>query len=457
MVKIMLLKIKNINAAIKKTFIAILVMNSSYVQSAFISFEHINIIPMNEDIVLINQRVIVEDTKIIAIESAEKKSSFKIDRTVDVTGKFMMPGLSETHYHQTSNANEEYKLLIANGVTSVRSMAEFDKREGADQDAIATRNHANKVDVLAPHYYTTGPMLDKSNLTSVKDAIEMVKFHQQRGYDFIKVHDNFPLDVYLTLLEEAEKASIPVVGHAQREMDLNFSLRLTSLAHVEEFMNLYSKDELADDVFLAKIAKQVKDSGVYVSPTLTTFALITHYANDDRFKKLKQRKETSYLANNIIQEWASDNNSYRKNEWFTAPKSIIRLDNELKLLQRLTLAFHQAGVPLMVGTDTYGLQVPGFSMHDEIALMVDAGIPNYDVLKAATLTSARYLKRSASAGSIDIGKNAEFVILAGNPLIDIKQTKNIEGVMLKGKWLNRTDLDTLLKQVITTRQEEIKL
>jgi imidazolonepropionase-like amidohydrolase len=102
----------------------------------------------------------------------------------------------------------------------------------------------------------------------------------------------------------------------------------------------------------------------------------------------------------------------------------------------------------MVGTDTYGLQVPGFSMHDEMALLVDAGMPNYEVLKAATLTSARYLKRSSSAGSIGVGKNAEFVILTGNPLEDIKQTKNIEGVMLKGKWLNRSDLDALLEQVI---------
>jgi imidazolonepropionase-like amidohydrolase len=119
------------------------------------------------------------------------------------------------------------------------------------------------------------------------------------------------------------------------------------------------------------------------------------------------------------------------------------------------LAFHQAGVPLMIGTDTYGLQVPDFSMHDEMVLMVDAGMSNYEVLKAATMTSARYLKRSAKADSINVGKNAKFVILSGNPLVDINQTKNVQGVMLKGKWFNKKALNKLLEEVTDARKEEV--
>jgi imidazolonepropionase-like amidohydrolase len=295
-------------------------------------------------------------------------------------------------------------------------------------------------------------MLDKSNLKSVEDAIDTVKYHKQRGYDFIKVHDDFPQDIYLTLLDEAEKVGIPVVGHAQRDLPLEYSLRLTSLAHIEEFMYVYSKEELANEEFVAAIAKQVKDSGAFVSPTLSTFALLPRYSNDERFAKLKQRKETSYLAKHVIDMWGTEKNAFRGSEWFTAPESIIRLDNELKLLQKLTLAFYQAGVPIMVGTDTYGLQVPGFSMHDEMALMVDAGMPNYEVLKAATMTSARYLKRSANAGSLNVGKNAEFVILSGNPLMDISQTKNVQGVMLKGRWLNKKALNSLLEEVTEARK-----
>jgi len=452
----MLFTVRSLNIVIKKTLVSGLLFVGVQAQAETIAFEHITIIPMDKEQVLLNQRVIVEDAKIIIIESAGSPSSVKIDRVIDGKGQYMMPGFSETHYHQTSNADEEYKLLIANGVTSVRNMAEFDSRHGADQDAIATRKHANKIATLAPHFYTTGPMLDKSNLRSLEDAVAMVKFHQQRGYDFIKVHDNFAQDIYLTLLEQAEKAGIPVVGHAQRDMALEYSLRLTSLAHVEEFMNLFTKKQLADDEFLAQIAKQVKASGVYISPTLTTFALITRYADDNRFEQLKDRKETLYLAKSNIEQWGNDNNSYRQSDWFTAPESIIRLDDELKLLQRLTLAFHQAGVPIMVGTDTYGLQVPGFSMHDEMALMADAGMPNYEVLKAATVTSARYLKRSASAGTINVGKNAEFVILANNPLDNIENTKSVQGVMLKGKWLDRTALDTLLADVVISRKKEAK-
>jgi imidazolonepropionase-like amidohydrolase len=104
---------------------------------------------------------------------------------------------------------------------------------------------------------------------------------------------------------------------------------------------------------------------------------------------------------------------------------------------------NDAGVPLLVGSDNLGLQVSGFSVHAEMQKLQQAGIPVYDVLKAGTVNSARFLKRFATAGTINEGKNAEFLILAQNPLEEISHTESIVGVILKGQWYDRQALDKM--------------
>jgi hypothetical protein len=126
---------------------------------------------------------------------------------------------------------------------------------------------------------------------------------------------------------------------------------------------------------------------------------------------------------------------------------ILNIRNVLPDLQnQLTAALYQADVPMLVGSDSFGIQITGFSVHKEMQHMQNAGIPAYDVLRAATVMSARFLGRTASAGTINEGKNAEFVMLAKNPLLDIKNAQAITGVMLKGKWLDRAQLDNMLQQ-----------
>jgi len=113
----------------------------------------------------------------------------------------------------------------------------------------------------------------------------------------------------------------------------------------------------------------------------------------------------------------------------------------------LTTAMHKAGVPMLVGSDNYGIQVTGFSAHEDMEQLQRVGIPAYDVLRASTVMAARFLERSASAGTINEGKNAQFVLLSKNPLDDIKNTRSITGVMLKGQWHDRNDLDKMLQEV----------
>jgi imidazolonepropionase-like amidohydrolase len=108
---------------------------------------------------------------------------------------------------------------------------------------------------------------------------------------------------------------------------------------------------------------------------------------------------------------------------------------------------------MLVGSDNFGIQVTGFSFHKEMQHLQNAGVPTYDIRRAATVISARFLGRSASAGTINVGKNAEFVILDKNPLTDIKNTQTIAGVMLKGQWFDRSQLDEMLQKVEDTNKK----
>ena len=188
-------------------------------------FNHINVIPMDQERVLYDQRVIVVDNKIKTIKPASSKLTLEADQVIESQGNYMMPGLTDAHYHQTGYTEEEndlqYKLLIANGVTSVISMAEW-----SGQDTIAIRQRSKQSSVLAPHYVTVGPQVNNSNVATTDDAVKMVQHHIDRGYDFIKVHGNMPKDAYFALLDSAEKADIRVVGHTQRDKPLEYSLRL---------------------------------------------------------------------------------------------------------------------------------------------------------------------------------------------------------------------------------------
>lgn len=423
----------------------------SLLKAEIIAFENVNLITMEDSKVLHEYRVTTADDKIVDISPMIKPGKIVANRIINCAGKYVMPGLTDAHFHPRGAKTLQdmqifYKLLIANGITTVVS-----KGEDFGQDAIATREYANNKNNLAPFYFTAGPLLGSEDLKTPQDAIATVKHHKKRGYDFIKVHEDFPKEVYFTLLREAQQAGIPVVGHAQRSLPLEYSLRLNLIAHMEEIVDIYSdmNSFTITDITTQQardIAQQVKASGVYISPTLTVLAKIQDYRDDVRFKALKRRAESRYLTKQEFENYTTQGKEYRQ-KLFTKPNIITAVDLLVTGTQTLTKALYEAGVPMLVGSDNIGLQVTGFSIHEEMEAMNKAGMSTFAVLNSATLTSARYLKREAIAGTISVGKNAEFILLAENPLSDIKHTRNLQGVMLKGKWFDKKALEQMLLEV----------
>ncbi|WP_152286616.1 M61 family metallopeptidase [Flavicella marina] len=427
-------------------------------------FEHVNVIPMTENKVLKDQNVVVIDGKIISISPSTNAIAYKATTSIDGTGKYLIPGLSEMHYHwrdTKSPIENEFKLLLANGITTARNMAEY-----GGQDHVSIREKTKNGGILGPNYFTTGPYLSYDELKTF-DAIErIVKEHQQKEYDFLKIGDgvDIPKENYLKLLDEAFKHNVTVIGHGQHNLPLEYSLRMKSIEHVEEFIYIFQEGNVYENVdnfenskilihdkkYLNNAAKQIKESGIYVAPTLVIFEMILQYFDDQKFEALQKHPESNYLTRGEYQKYLTEKNHYRvqlKDIQIVGIDSDIFFQNFYDWMKKFTKILNEHEVPLLTGSDTFGMVVPGFSIHKEFEYLQDSGLTPYEILKASTVNAARYLNTISMEGTITTGKNANLVLLNHNPLKDIKNTKSIEGVMLKGTYFNRSELDVFLKEV----------
>lgn len=429
-----------------------------------IAFEHVNVIPMTENKVLKDQTVVVIDGKISSISASDSAPKHEAITVIEATGKYLIPGLSEMHYHwrdTKSPIENEFKLLLANGITTARNMAEY-----GSQDHVAIREKVKKEEILGPNYFTTGPYLGFDQLKTFADIESIVKEHQEKEYDFLKIGDgvDIPRENYLKLLDEAYKHDVTVIGHGQHNLPLEYSLRMKSIEHVEEFIYIFQEGNVYENVdnfenskilvhdieYLNKAAKQIKESGIYIAPTLVIFEMILEYFDEEKFAALQKHSESNYLSRGEYDKYLTEKNHYRAE---LMGIQIVGVDSDkffasfFDWMKKFTKILNDHEVPLLTGSDTFGMVVPGFSIHREFGFLQDCGLTPYEILKASTVNASRYLNTISMEGTVTEGKNANLVLLNNNPLEDIKNTRSIDGVMLKGQWLNRTQLDKFLAEV----------
>jgi hypothetical protein len=415
-----------------------------------ISIENVNVITMVSDEIMGNQRVLIAGGRIIKIESGLLPLHNSVTQKINGRNKYLIPGLSEMHYHfRSGDIQSDLKLLIANGITTARNMAETD---GQDQMQIKARLQSGEL--FGPQYFTTGPYLRSKDLSSIQQVIDVVEVHKTKGYDFLKIADNLPKDIYLKLLSECQKNNLPVIGHAQREMPLEYSMRMKSIEHIEEFLYLadrekglsYFKQPTGE---LNKIANGLRESGIYIGTTLSVFDFINKCMDDDKFAALKQDSLVKYLARNERESFLTEKNDYRKirSNVFDGLPAKEFFAAQFNWMKNFSGLLSDNRVKLLTGSDTYGMVIVGFSLHKEFELLQESGLNPLEILRASTVNPARYLNSYGDEGTISEGKKANLVLLSKNPLTDIKNARSIEGVVLSGKWFDRGMLDKMLSEV----------
>ncbi len=427
-------------------------------------FENINVVPMNEETVLLNQAVAVRENKIVTIVDQSSADNIQATTRIDGAGRFLMPGLADMHMHIRMDPQAAFNLLLANGVTTIANMGLADGHGKIDHLQLRADVAAGRMD--GPRYLVSGPQLTAEELPTVADVEPMLDDHVEQGYDVVKVHGDLSIDVYDALIEGARERGLRVTGHSQHQMPLSQSLRMDSIEHIEEFVYVsrdgfgeiaadffefmptyYSHvEQMADPEFRALIVRDVAASGVYIDATLIIYKMISIWIDDDQFAKLHDDELLAYLPKSTLDRWLhSETNPYR-NRVPGFPLSVEHLEANIEIFSALIFELHEAGVPLLLGTDSFGTLVPGFSIHRELEMMVAAGLTPYEALRAGTVNAAAYLDEIDTAGTIEVGKRADFILVEENPLTDIRHVSNVQGVFKQGKWHSAIALARMLAE-----------
>lgn len=414
------------------------------------AFTHVNVLTMTSAQVLRNQIVVVRNGRVAEIGPEHEVRIPSGIRSIDAAGGYLLPGLADMHVHSGGNPLS-LALFLANGVTTVREMS----------GRAAYLQWARKVEsgqILGPTILTTGPILGARStgdemvaIATVNEAIAAVGKQYDEGYRILKPYTFLPADAYQAAMRLARAKGMYVVGHVPYSVGTNgvIAAGQNEIAHVHSFHQDYfigfdPRQVFAtyrtDGGFPQRIIPRLKRANVAVTTTL-----IVDQALAD------SQDIGSYLARpSQAYETAAATALMRSSEWgFNKlwPHDYLT-SVYLPYLYRLTRSLHRAGVRLVLGTDsgTPGV-IHGFSAHEELALLVKAGLTPFAALLTSTRIAASVTGSSPEWGTIEVGKCADLLLVRDNPLKDIHRTREIAGVMKAGRWLDRGTLDRLLREI----------
>jgi imidazolonepropionase-like amidohydrolase len=400
---------------------------------------------------------------------------------VDLRGKFVIPGLADMHTHAQAEGIDT-SLYVANGVTTVREMAgsplAHDWRTRIDAGTLLGPRFTigSRIVDGAPSIWDP-QWLDVVQIADPKQARTAVREELSRGADFIKVYSRVPREAYRALAAEAHRQGVPFAGHCPDEVaveeaaDLGQAsvehmfwtpfetstkeariraeikrIRLELGDYAGWFAAIHPLEWLAAHSFSPVKARQLYGKlarrRVRQVPTLVMHRGCDHARtldmNDPRNRYLPQSAlDSAVLAQQVF--YLGARKPSEDAEW------AAMFDYRLETTKQL----HDAGVPLMIGTDTGTCAVwPGFSVHDEMALFVEAGIPPMAALHAATAEPAAFL--GTKTGRVARDHAADLAILDANPLHDITNTQKLSGVVVRGRYLDATARQAVLDEVERT-------
>ncbi len=326
---------------------------------------------------------------------------------------------------------------IANGVTTI-----FDLNSKAEH--FGQRNDIAKGEVIGPRMALSALINggDGSGriVNTATDGRQAVRSAKAEGYEFIKVYSQLNVETYKAIIDEASKQGLKTVGHIpnafQGKLEEAFVPHFGMVAHAEEFSkqttNFTSQEA-------QRFAKLMVENGTWLSPTLTAVKRILSQARS--LDELRASPLLKYVHPLLQSKWLTANN-YNRN---TTPEFVAHFEQLVNFHIQLVQACKKAGVPIVSGTDT-GVSgvMAGFALHDEIELLVEAGLTTKEALNSATRLPAIWLGIDSEVGTIEVGKRADLILLSANPLSNLKNTREISGVFVNGQWLTKNILDKML-------------
>jgi hypothetical protein len=409
-----------------------------------------------------DQTVRIQGNHIVSIAASQEADS-TLSGSVDAHGAYLIPGLWDMHVH--IGDTHELPLYIANGVTGVRIMA------GARDTAGLRAKLAQQA--ASPEIYLASAIVDGSSplwpgsivVKKPADARHTVDKIKAGGADFIKVYTAIPRDAYFALADEARQQHISFAGHVpdsvtaqeasaagQRSMEHLIGIAIACSKDQDGLMSAMMRARLFRDRVMTEglayrsldqekcraLFAEFRRNDTWQTPTLTVRRLWGRVEN----REFTSDARLAYIGRKVRGRWQDRIQQLR---WSHAQYEMSR--GIFLVEEDIVGAMFKAGVPMLAGTDAMNPYCfPGFSLHDELALLVESGVAPLAALQMATINPAKFLGRSAESGTVEPGKIADLVLLRADPLADIHNTTQIQAVWLQGRYFDEAALAQILQQ-----------
>ena len=456
-------------------------------QEQTIAFTNMNLVPMTSETVIYNQTVLVKGSEIVEIGDSDTLKIPWGAQVIDGKDAYLMPGLADMHAHtristgQWAQPWEDPKvwpvhplnLYLANGVTTIRDLSAM---EETGTYPLQLRDEIRAGKRVGPTIYTAGETLFASPLG---DPEELVRQNHERGYDLLKLYSYLSVDDYQAAMREAKKLGTYTAGHIPYAVGLEGVLAegMDEIAHTEElvweffefdrgsqlsadewgaylFHAILQKIDLTSSTPLAEfkmenqstlenIADQLQTAGVMVCTTIDV-------AETNTMKLFKPEAFLARPENKFLDPKYLD--AFRHGKEYQQVISqgwekVFALEYDFATW--ILAGLHEGDVQLLLGTDALGGIgiVPGYSVHDELRILVENGFTPYEALLTGTVNAAKVVERMTGEGdfgTIEIGKRADLILVKGNPLEDLSTIKAPLGVMASGRWFSAERLSDLI-------------
>ncbi|MGB8983219.1 MAG: amidohydrolase family protein [Anaerolineales bacterium] len=425
------------------------------------AFVDVTVIPMDNERTLEHQTVVVRDGIIERIGDSAQVEVPAEALVIDGRGRYLMPGLVDMHVHV--EYPNDLLLFVANGVTTVRNMwGNTDRKLWFGlPDQLTMKKQIAEGKLFAPTIYTAGPVMEgkpanhplMETFTSPEQAAESVAWQKAQGYDFVKVYDHLSPEIYEAILHSAIEQGLPTVGHVPFAVGLDgvLSSGQITIEHLTGYVDPDAVRFLIPEDELDEYAARTKDAGVWNCVTLTEYPKSKQTA--EVFDQLQHQPGMVYqspstrLFSPFMYYMASQSHSYQGEDY---PQRVADLN------RRMVQALHNAGAGILLGTDSaQAYHLPGFSFHEELALLVEAGLTPYEALKAGTRDASLALGREYEFGLVAEGQRADLLLLEANPLEDVSNANQRTGVMLRGRWYGSDELQSMLAALADSYQPSL--
>lgn len=419
--------------------------------------QNVNIVDVREGTIQQNHQVVIDSGRIQEVAKSVDNASY-YSNIFEGGGQYLMPGLAEMHAHipqpPTSQQRTEDVLFLylSNGITTIRGML-------GHPDHLDLREKAESGEILSPRIFTSSPSMNGNSVTSEEEADTKVRQFEKDGYDFLKIHPGIQRPVFDQLVATANEVGISFAGHVPVDVSIRHALesRYASIDHVDGYLEGlvpesvnanpsdngffgYNFTPLADSSKIDELVALSKANGVWVVPTQSLYTKWFAPADVDSLLALPEMK---YMRQETLDNWRqvkqNTMNGFDETQW----------QQFIEIRKQLIKALANNGHGMLLGSDAPQLfNVPGFSIHQEMADMAEAGMTNLQIIQSGTLAPAVFFGLGDEFGEVKEGLAADLILVKGNPFDDLTALKQLSGVFRQGKWYAKTEIDATLKEIV---------